>query len=106
MVALLTERGALLEYSFSVVPSSSLIFPFPVRTKNWRSSTVALAKPVYLGVRQTVIFISSLGTSKKHGRIVANLSITEGMWSWHLSIQFSCERRDVKQFHSLRRESF
>lgn len=30
---------------------------------------IALAKPVYLGVKQTVIFLSSLSTSKKHHRI-------------------------------------
>lgn len=30
---------------------------------------IALAKPAYLGLRQTVIFMASLGKSKKHGRI-------------------------------------
>eukprot|EP00618_Florenciella_parvula_P029381 CAMPEP_0119541780 /NCGR_PEP_ID=MMETSP1344-20130328/53177_1 /TAXON_ID=236787 /ORGANISM="Florenciella parvula, Strain CCMP2471" /LENGTH=31 /DNA_ID= /DNA_START= /DNA_END= /DNA_ORIENTATION= len=30
---------------------------------------MGLAKPVYLGVKQTVIFLSSLSTSKKHHRI-------------------------------------
>mmetsp|Transcript_64225 Transcript_64225/g.177626 ORF Transcript_64225/g.177626 Transcript_64225/m.177626 type:complete len:189 (+) Transcript_64225:157-723(+) len=32
-------------------------------------AAIGLAKPVYLGVKQTVIFLSSLSTSKKHHRI-------------------------------------